>query len=71
MKVRQGEARKTIALVSWNDPDDNYKAKIEYVEDRDGLERYGYRERLKCVLLAPLPRGRRSALDDGFFLRTN
>ena len=37
-------ARKTIALVSWNDPEDNYKAKIEYVEDRDGLERYGYRE---------------------------
>ena len=37
-------ARKTIALVSWNDPEDNYKAKIEYVEDRDGLERYGYHE---------------------------
>ena len=38
------KARKTIALVSWNDPDDNYKAKIEYVEDREGLERYGYHE---------------------------
>lgn len=37
-------ARKTIALVSWNDPDDNYKSKIEYVEDRDGLARYGYHE---------------------------
>lgn len=37
-------ARKTIALVSWNDPDDFYKEKIEYVEDRDGLERYGYNE---------------------------
>jgi predicted phage tail protein len=37
-------ARKTIALVSWNDPEDDYKAKIEYVEDRDGLERYGYHE---------------------------
>ena len=37
-------ARKTIALVSWNDPEDNYKGKIEYVEDRDGLERYGYHE---------------------------
>lgn len=37
-------ARKTVALVSWNDPDDNYKSKIEYVEDRDGLERYGYHE---------------------------
>lgn len=37
-------ARKTVALVSWNDPDDFYKEKIEYVEDRDGLERYGYQE---------------------------
>ena len=38
------KARKTIALVSWNDPDDSYKEKIEYVEDRDGLNRYGYNE---------------------------
>jgi predicted phage tail protein len=38
------KARKTIALVSWNDPDDFYKEKIEYVEDRDGLDRYGYNE---------------------------
>jgi predicted phage tail protein len=37
-------ARKTVALVSWNDPADRYKAKIEYIEDRDGIERYGYRE---------------------------
>lgn len=38
------KARKTVALVSWNDPNDQYKSKIEYVEDRDGLERYGYHE---------------------------
>ena len=38
------KARKTVALVSWSDPSDNYKTKIEYVEDRDGIERYGYRE---------------------------
>ena len=38
------KARKTIALVSWNDPDDFYKEKVEYVEDRAGLERYGYNE---------------------------
>jgi len=30
--------------VSWNDPEDQYKAKTEYVEDRAGLDRYGYRE---------------------------
>jgi predicted phage tail protein len=38
------KARKTVALVSWNDPDDLYKEKIEYVEDRTGLDRYGYHE---------------------------
>ena len=38
------KARKTVALVSWNDPADQYKAKVEYVEDREGLERYGYQE---------------------------
>lgn len=38
------KARKTVALVSWNDPADRYKSKIEYVEDRLGIERYGYRE---------------------------
>ena len=38
------KARKTVALISWNDPEDQYKAKIEYVEDRAGLDRYGYRE---------------------------
>jgi predicted phage tail protein len=38
------KARKTVALVSWNDPDDFYKEKVEYVEDRNGLDRYGYQE---------------------------
>lgn len=38
------KARKTVALVSWNDPDDQYKGKTEYIEDRDGIERYGYHE---------------------------
>lgn len=38
------KARKTVALVSWNDRNDRYRGKIEYVEDRAGIERYGYRE---------------------------
>lgn len=38
------KARKTVALVSWNDPNDLYKAKTEYVEDRSAIEQYGYRE---------------------------
>lgn len=39
------KARKTVALVSWNDPRDRYKTKIEYVEDGEGLLRYGYHEK--------------------------
>lgn len=38
------KARKTVALVSWNDPADTYKSKIEYVEDSAGIDRYGYHE---------------------------
>jgi predicted phage tail protein len=39
-----GSARKTrytVALVSWNDPSDLYRQKVEYVEDSDGISRYG------------------------------
>lgn len=35
------KARHTVALVSWNDPKDNYKQAIEYVSDPDGITRYG------------------------------
>jgi predicted phage tail protein len=35
------KARHTVALVSWNDPEDRYRKKIEYVEDREGIARYG------------------------------
>lgn len=38
------KARKTVALVSWNDPSDRYRGKIEYVEDRGAIQQYGYRE---------------------------
>ncbi|HYG86995.1 MAG TPA: phage tail protein [Azospirillum sp.] len=37
------KARHTVALVSWNDPDDGFRPAIEVVEDREGLLRYGYR----------------------------
>jgi predicted phage tail protein len=37
-------ARHTVAIVSYADPSDLYKNKVEYVEDRDGILRYGYRE---------------------------
>lgn len=42
-----GSARKTrhtVALVSWNDPADQYRQKIEYVDDESGIALYGVRE---------------------------
>lgn len=38
------DTRYTVALVSWNDPQDFYQSKVEYVEDRDGFVRYGHVE---------------------------
>jgi len=35
------KARHTVALVTWNDPSDRYTQKVEYVEDADGIARYG------------------------------
>jgi predicted phage tail protein len=35
------KARHTVALVSWNDPADHYRQKIEYVEDAAGIALYG------------------------------
>lgn len=35
------KARHTIALVTWNDPEDQYLQKVEYVEDAEGIARYG------------------------------
>lgn len=37
------ENRYTVCNVSWNDPDNYYKLQIEAVDDKDGLERYGYK----------------------------
>ena len=38
------KARKTVAMVSWNDPGDRYKTKLEYVEDSQAIENFGYKE---------------------------
>lgn len=35
------KTRYTCALVTWNNPDNGYKAEPEYVEDADGIARYG------------------------------
>ena len=37
------KARHSVALVSYNDPNDNYRPQIEVVEDADAIERYGWR----------------------------
>jgi predicted phage tail protein len=36
------KSRHTVVLVAWNDPLDGFRQKIEYVEDTDGIDRYGY-----------------------------
>lgn len=36
--------RHSIAVVTWNDPKDDYKQAVEYVEDPDLIERYGVRK---------------------------
>lgn len=45
--TRIGSSRKTrytVALVSWNDPADFYRAKVEYVSDDEGISRYGVQQ---------------------------
>lgn len=38
------KTRYTVALVSWNDPADLYKAKVEPVQDAEGIKRYGIQQ---------------------------
>ena len=38
------KARHTVAMVRWNDPNDMFRQSVEYVEDREGIDRYGYIE---------------------------
>ena len=43
----QGSARKdrhSVAHITWNDPSESYKQKIEYVEDAELIEKYGIRK---------------------------
>ena len=37
------EDRHSVAMISWNDPEDDFRPKVEYVEDREAIERYGLR----------------------------
>ncbi|AVE07459.1 host specificity protein J [Pseudomonas palleroniana] len=38
------KTRYTVALVSWNDPTDFYRQKVQYVDDADGIARYGIQQ---------------------------
>ena len=38
------KARHTVAIVTWNDPNDFYRQAREIVENRNGIDRYGWRE---------------------------
>lgn len=38
------KARHTVALVSWNDPENYYKQAVEYVEDQDAIAKFGVNE---------------------------
>ncbi len=38
------QARHTVALVTYNNPDNLYKQEIEYVDDKEGIARFGVRE---------------------------
>lgn len=38
------KARHTVVVVRYNDPGDMFRPKYEYVEDPDGISKYGYRE---------------------------
>ncbi|WP_427501393.1 host specificity protein J [Methylomonas sp. MED-D] len=44
------QTRYTAALIQWNDPADEYRLATEYVEDRDGLDRYGYRPKTETAI---------------------
>lgn len=36
--------RHSVAIVMWNDPEDNYKSKPEFVEDPESIDLFGWRE---------------------------
>lgn len=38
------KARHSVALVSWNDPADNYRLQVEVVEDPDAIQQFGWKQ---------------------------
>lgn len=50
------KARHTAALITWNDPEDNYKQAVEVVEDQELINTYGWRP-IEVVAFATTSRG--------------
>jgi predicted phage tail protein len=44
------QVRYTAAFIQYNDPTDQYKLVPEYVEDFDGIQRYGYRPKTETAI---------------------
>lgn len=55
------KARHTVAQIAWNDPADFYRQKIEYVQDDDGVLRYGVK-RAEIVAFGCTSRGQANRL---------
>jgi hypothetical protein len=55
------KARHTVALVRYNDPYNDYRAAMEYVEDLEGILRYGVRE-LEIAAMGCTSRGQANRL---------
>ena len=49
-------ARHTVVLASWDDPDNDYESRVEYVSDDESYQRHGYRP-LDLRLLGVTSRG--------------
>lgn len=44
------QVRYNAAIIQWNDPEDRYRIASEYVEDVEGINKYGYREIAKATI---------------------
>lgn len=50
------KARHSVALVSWNDPGDNYRLQVEVIEDAEAIQQFGWKQ-LDVTAVACTSRG--------------
>lgn len=63
-------ARHTTALISYNDPSEGYKRKVEYVEYEDGIKMYGVRQ-TEMVAIGCASRGQAHRMGKRILLTEN